>query len=106
MAETFSVPTEYQEAYRRLLPYMSPALRENEAMLRSVLLYLKLGNEKLARIVIEAFNENQRLTELEYRRRLRDEALLRENAEHEEDEETGYDDEDQEDQEDQEEESI
>jgi hypothetical protein len=58
------------------------------------LLYLKLGNEKLARIAIEAYNENYRLSELENRRRLHEEALLRESLEVEDEEGSGFEEED------------
>lgn len=86
MSEPFSVPAEYQESFRRLLPYIAGPLRNNATVMQSILLYLKLGNEKLARIAIDAYNENHRLSELENRRRQREEALLRENLEDEEDE--------------------
>ena len=91
MSDTFTIPHEYHESFRRLLPHMAAPLRGDEAVLQAILLYLKLGSEKLARIAIDAFNENHRLTDLENRRRLRDEALLRENLdEPDEEEETEY----------------
>ncbi|MEJ2038632.1 MAG: hypothetical protein P8X55_06815 [Desulfosarcinaceae bacterium] len=87
MAEPFNIPTEYRESFRRILPYMASPLRNDETVMHAVFLYLKLGNEKLARIAIDAYNENYRLSELEYRRRLREEALLSENLEEDDNEE-------------------
>ena len=101
MAEPFNIPTEYRESFRRILPYMASPLRNDETVMHAVFLYLKLGNEKLARIAIDAYNENYRLSELEYRRRLREEALLSENLEEDDNEEEEEEDSGFEEQEDQ-----
>lgn len=92
MSEPLSVPAEYQESFRRLLLHVAGPLRNDATVLQSILLYLKLGNEKLARIAIDAYNENHRLSELENRRRLREEAMLRENLEEENESEDEDDD--------------
>lgn len=99
MTQPFTIPDTYKNAFRRLLPYMSTQLRSDENALNAILLYLKMGNEKLARIVIDAYNENRRLQEIEEQKRLRDEALLLENlledeADFDEDEEKEDDKED------------
>lgn len=97
MSDPFNIPEEYRDSFRRLFPYLAAPLRNSETVLQSILLYLKLGNEKLARIAIDAYNENYRLSELENRRKMREEALLRENmeGEGEEDDDEFEDEEDQ-----------
>ena len=85
MEPAFSIPEDYHGAFRRLLPHVAPALRTDEEVLQSLLLYLKLGNERLARIAVDAYNETHRLKELANQKRLREEALIRENLEQEDD---------------------
>ena len=94
MADAFHIPEDYQSSFRRFLPFMAAPLRNDPQVMQSLLIYLKLGGEKLARIALEAFNETQRLNDAELKKRLREEALLQEQMDDAEDQE------DQEDQED------
>jgi len=87
MADTFHIPDDYQPSFRRLLPYMAAPLRNDPQVMQSLVLYLKLGGEKLARIALEAFNETQRLNDAEFKKRLREEAMIADPMDDAEDEE-------------------
>lgn len=69
------IPEEYRVLFQRLIPYFPIALRDDPQGLESILLYLKVGGEKLARIAIEAYKQNQRLSYAEAQKRLREAAL-------------------------------
>ena len=75
MAEPFSIPEEYALSFRRLLPYLTAPLQNDPDVHASVMLYLKLGGEKLARAAIDAFNVSRKLEDVELIRLLREEAL-------------------------------
>lgn len=93
MGQQFTIPDGYHESFRRLLPYMEAPLHNNPQVLESLLIYLKLGGEKMARIAIDAFNMNQRMIDAEFRKQLRDQMLLRRELD-ESDEEDRDEDED------------
>jgi hypothetical protein len=97
MGTQFTIPDGYHEAFRRLLPYLEAPLHNNPQVLESLLIYLKLGGEKMARIAIDAFNMNQRMLDAELRKQLRDQMLLRREADESEEESSDEDDEDDED---------
>jgi hypothetical protein len=98
MGAQFTIPDGYHESFRRLLPYMEAPLHNNPQVLESVLIYLKLGGEKMARIAIDAFNMNQRMLDAEFRKQLRDQMLLRREADAlDEESSDGDDDEDDDD---------
>ena len=105
MAEQFSIPEEYEMSYRRLIPYLVAPLQNNPEVLASLLLYIKLGGEKLARAAIDALNVSRRLEDAELVRLLREEALesgLRgdENEEEDDDDASSDEDEDEDEEED------
>ena len=93
MVEQFTIPEEYAIAYRRILPYLVAPLHKEPQIFESLLLYLKLGGERLARIAIDALNVSQRQRDAEMLKLLRQEAMLAIAAEEDDDE----DDEDDED---------
>jgi hypothetical protein len=78
---------------------MIASLRTDPEVIEAIILYLKLGDEKLARIAIEAMNANHRLTEAALKRKLREELMLRglngESMEEDESEETDDQDDDE-----------
>lgn len=53
MIDDFQVPDEYLGAFRRLMRRMPIELQTDEAFLQTLVMYLKLGGEKLARHRIE-----------------------------------------------------
>ena len=76
MDDRFTVPEEYEASFRRILPYLMAPMQKNRQILESLLLYLKLGGDKMARIAIDALNVTQRLLEAEARKQLREQELL------------------------------
>jgi hypothetical protein len=53
MSEKLIIPDEYQGSIRRLLSRIPSEQRDDETIQASLLIYLKLGGEKLARHYIE-----------------------------------------------------
>jgi hypothetical protein len=72
MADQFTVPEEFDISMRRLFPYLAAPLQKNPQVLESLLLYLKLGGEKMARIAINALNVTQRLQDAGPKKQLRE----------------------------------
>lgn len=91
-----TIPPETRQSLQRLMPYMSQELRNDSQRLEAILLFFKLGGDKLARIVIDAYNQTQRLQKVqEQRMRLRAEMLdALEEAEKDEDDDEDDDDDD------------
>lgn len=91
-----TIPPETRQSLQRLMPYMSQELRNDPQRLEAILLFFKLGGDKLARIVIDAYNQTQRLQKVqEQRMRLRAEMLdALEEAEKDEDDDGEDDDDD------------
>jgi hypothetical protein len=58
------------------MPYMEAPLHNDPHVLEALLIYLKLGGEKMARIAIDAYNMNRRMLDAEMRKQLRDQMLL------------------------------
>lgn len=101
MTASFKVPERYQESFRRLTPYMAAPLHKDPEVFESILLFLKLGGERLARVVVDAYNVSQRQLEIEMMRQLREEAFYEEQLESsDEDDSDDMEDEDLEDQDD------
>jgi hypothetical protein len=91
MDDRFTVPEEYEASFRRILPYLMAPMQKNRQILESLLLYLKLGGDKMARIAIDALNVTQRLQDAEVRRQLREQELLNDNEQEDLDDEEDED---------------
>jgi len=94
MESTFMVPEEFHASFQRLLPHMVAGLRNDAESLETILLYLKLGGERLARIAIDAFNQTHRLKQAQLQKQRLEEALLAEQMESSDDEDDDDEDED------------
>lgn len=97
MGTQFAIPDGYHESFRRILPYLEVSLHNNPHLLESLLIYLKLGGERMARIAIDAFNINQRMLDAELRKQLRDRMLLARDADESDEESSDEDDDDDDD---------
>jgi hypothetical protein len=97
MESSFTVPQELHVSFQRLIPYMTPRLRNDQQGLEAIILYLKLGGEKLARIAIDAFNQTHRLQDAAEQKLRLEETLL---AKQIEDEDSDEDEEDEDEEED------
>lgn len=81
MADPFTVPEDFQISIRRIYPYLAAPLQKNPQVLESLLLYLKLGGVKMARIAIDALNATQRLQDAKLKMQLREQKQALLNAE-------------------------
>ena len=95
MNHHIDIPDEYKNSFQRLIPYFPIALRDDPQALEAILLYLKVGGEKLARIAIEAYKQNQRLSYAEAQKRLREAARAVDLTSQTEDDETDDDKDDE-----------
>jgi hypothetical protein len=77
MTQQFEIPEEYEIPLRRVLPYLSAALQNDPKVLQALVLYFKLGGEKMARIVIDALNVTHKIQYAEMLKKMREEAMLR-----------------------------
>lgn len=78
MAEQFLIPQEYESSIRRLIPHLAAPLQNNPEVLSSLLLYLKVGGEKLALVTINALNASQRRKDIEMMKMSREDAMSNE----------------------------
>ncbi len=100
MAQQFEIPEEYEIPFRRILPYLSAPLQNDPRVLESLVLYFKLGGEKMARIVIDALNVTHRIEYAEMMKKMREEAMLRDRQDGDSEDEDDDDDDDDSDEED------
>ncbi len=77
MSETVSVPETLVGSFKRMMRRVPTDLRNDENMPATILAYLKLGGEKLAKQALMAMNETQRFETAIKRRKLREEMLLK-----------------------------
>jgi hypothetical protein len=75
VADQFMVPDEFESSFQRILPYLAVSLQKNPEVSESLLLYLKLGGEKMARVAIDALNVTQRVQDVEPKKQLREQVL-------------------------------
>jgi phosphopantothenoylcysteine synthetase/decarboxylase len=100
MDQQFEIPEEYEIPIRRVLPHLTAALQNDPKVLQALVLYLKLGGEKMARIVIDALNVTHKIQYAEMLKKMREEAMLRG-----QDDDDASDDDDDDDEDDDDEES-
>jgi phosphopantothenoylcysteine synthetase/decarboxylase len=105
MDQQFDIPEEYEIPIRRVLPHLSAALQNDPKVLQALVLYFKLGGEKMARIVIDALNVTHKIQYAEMLKKMREEAMLRgqdddDDASDDDDEDDDEDEDDEEDGED------
>jgi phosphopantothenoylcysteine synthetase/decarboxylase len=98
MDQQFEIPEEYEIPIRRVLPHLTAALQNDPKVLQALVLYLKLGGEKMARIVIDALNVTHKIQYAEMLKKMREEAMLR----GQDDDDASDDDDDDEDDDDEE----
>ncbi len=91
MADEFSIPEEYALTFRRFLPYLAAPLQNRPEVHAALLLYLKVGGEKLVRAAIDAFNVRHRLEAVELMRLLREESMNDDLEDGEDDDDDGLD---------------
>lgn len=93
METEFNIPQELKLSYQRLLPYMVNAVRSDLQSQEAILLYLRLGGEKLARIAIDAYNQTHRMEAAKLQKLRLEEAMLADQMDESEDEDEDEEDE-------------
>lgn len=81
MAQQFEIPEEYEIPFRRIIPHLLSPLQHDPKVLQALMLYLRLGGEKMARIVIDALNVTYKIQHAEMLKKMREEAMLRDQRE-------------------------
>lgn len=77
MVETRDIPDALRGTFQRLIRRMPVELRKDQKLLESIIVYLKLGGERLTRQRIEVAVEKYREEVKLMKRRLREEAMIK-----------------------------
>ncbi len=77
MFDEVEIEEEMRNSFNRILRRIPKKLQEDEYILNTVVAYLKIGGEKLARQSVKAFKVSHKLETVRRKRKLRDKALLR-----------------------------
>lgn len=71
------VPKDLMGSFKRIARRIPVDLKKDEELIRTVVAYLKLGGEKLARQAVEAAKQTLELEAAQKKKRSREEALIR-----------------------------
>jgi hypothetical protein len=77
MVDKLEVPKNLLSAFKRVSRRIPVDLKKDEALLNTVVAFLHLGGEKLARQVVVAAKQTLELETAQKRKRAREEALIR-----------------------------
>ena len=77
MIDQFDVPKDLMGSFKRVSRRIPVALRKDEALIKTIVAYLKLGGEKLARQAVESAKQTLELEVAQRRKKAREEALIR-----------------------------
>lgn len=77
MIDQFDVPKDLMGSFKRVSRRIPVALRKDEALIKTIVAYLKLGGEKLARQAVESAKQTLDLEVAQRRKKAREEALIR-----------------------------
>ena len=96
MFSNIDVPPELMGSFKRIARRIPVDLKKDEQLITTVVAYLQLGGEKLARQAVEAAKQTLELETVQRRKKAREEALIRaaEARQAEKDEASDEDDED------------
>ena len=77
MIENIEVPQRLMGSFKRVVRRIPVDLKKDEELIRTVLAYLELGGEKLARQAVETAKQSLGLEVAQKKKRAREEALIR-----------------------------
>ncbi len=77
MIDQFDIPKDLMGSFKRVSRRIPVALKKDETLIKTVVAYLKLGGEKLARQAVESARQTLDLEVAQRRKKARDEALIR-----------------------------
>lgn len=77
MIEKVEVPKDLMGSFRRVARRIPVDLKKDDVLLETVVAYLKLGGEKLARQAVESAKQSYELEVVQRKKKAREEALIR-----------------------------
>jgi hypothetical protein len=77
MIDKIEVPNNLMGSFKRVARRIPLDLKKDEALLKTVVAYLQLGGEKLARQAVETAKQTHELEMAQRRKKAREEALIR-----------------------------
>jgi phosphopantothenoylcysteine synthetase/decarboxylase len=77
MIDNTDIPDELVGSYKRVSRRIPVDLKKDEALNRTIIAYLKLGGERLARQAVEAAKQTFELELAQRKKKAREEALIR-----------------------------
>ncbi len=77
MIEKVEVPKDLMGSFRRVARRIPVDLKKDDVLLETVVAYLKLGGEKLARQAVESAKRSYELEVVQRKKKAREEALIR-----------------------------
>ena len=77
MLDKFEVPRELMGSFKRIARRVPVELKKDEELIQTLIAYLQLGGEKLARQAVEAAKQTLALEATVRRKKAREEALIR-----------------------------
>jgi hypothetical protein len=77
MIDQFDIPKDLMGSFKRVSRRIPVALRKDEALIETIVAFLKLGGEKLARQAVESAKQTLELEVAQRRKKAREEALMR-----------------------------
>ena len=77
MIDKIEVPKNLMGSFKRVARRIPVDLRKDEALIKTIVAYLQLGGEKLARQAVESAKQTLGLEVTQRRKNARDEALIR-----------------------------
>ena len=77
MIEDIEVPKKLMGSFKRLVRRIPVDLKKDEELIRTIVAYLELGGEKLARQAVETAKQTLDLEVAQRRKKAREEALIR-----------------------------
>ena len=77
MIDNIDVPNDLIGSFKRIVRRIPVELKKDEELIKTIVAYLQLGGEKLARQAIEAAKQTHELELAQRKKRAREEALIR-----------------------------
>ncbi|BBO92184.1 hypothetical protein [Desulfosarcina ovata] len=77
MIDKFDVPSELAGSFKRIARRIPVDLKKDEELIRTIVAYLQLGGERLARQAVEAAKQTLGLEVAQRKKKAREEALIR-----------------------------
>ena len=77
MLDIRDIPSELTGSYKRIARRVPAELKKNDVLMQTIVDYLKMGGERLARQAVESAKQTFELDAAERKKRAREEALIR-----------------------------